>query len=92
VPRSQDAPLSPHEEITLRRVALGITDARYLSHSDLHRLKRLLLVIDVQGHPELTLLGRKRYYALPNAMEISDVARSHVVVALENYIRKHRLH
>ena len=92
MPRSLNAPLSPHEEVTLRRVALGIANTRDLSQQDLRRLKQLELVVEVRGQPELTALGRKRYYALPRAIELSDASRSGIEAALENYIRKARTH
>ena len=42
--RSLDAPLSPNEEVTLRRVALGISPMKDLAPRDLMRLKSLALV------------------------------------------------
>jgi hypothetical protein len=38
------APLSPHEEITLRRVALGIANPTDLPTRDVERLTSLLLI------------------------------------------------
>ena len=52
--RSLDAPLSPHEEATLRRVANGIT-----------KVKHLALVEDDGGRLKLTTIGLQRYAALP---------------------------
>lgn len=62
--RSLLAPLSPHEEITLRRVALGLSPASDLPPRDLARLAALALVDATVDGPRLTLLGRQRYHAL----------------------------
>ena len=62
--RSLLAPLSPNEEITLRRVALGLSPARDLPPRDLARLAALALVDATDDGPRLTLLGRQRYHAL----------------------------
>jgi hypothetical protein len=43
------APLSPHEEVTLRRIALGISKARQLPPRDVAHLIRLCLVADNEG-------------------------------------------
>jgi hypothetical protein len=62
--RSLLAPLSPNEEITLRRVALGLSPARDLPPRDLARLAALALVDATVDGPRLTLLGRQRYHSL----------------------------
>jgi hypothetical protein len=59
------APLSPHEEVTLRRVAMGIAKLADLPARDVERLKALLLVEEIGGGLRLTPLGRERYLALP---------------------------
>jgi hypothetical protein len=90
VPRSLDAPLSPREEITLRRVALGMSDARQLSVRELDRLKLLALVAEAHGRLELTPQGRKRYYALPGAAELTKAAGT--VGTTLDYFQSSRLH
>jgi hypothetical protein len=62
--RGLRAPLSPNEEITLRRVAHGVSHLREMSRRDLQHLKQLSLIVDVRGQPELTDIGRKRYRLL----------------------------
>ena len=55
------APLSPNEELTLRRVALGIALAKDLPAGDVLRLLNLGLIEDRGEHFGLTALGRERY-------------------------------
>ena len=64
--RGLKAPLSPHEEGTLRRVALGYLKAEHLHARDVGRLKTLLLIEEHEGGLRLTPTGRKRYHGLPN--------------------------
>jgi hypothetical protein len=61
--RGSLAPLSPHGEVTLRRVALGIAQAPQLSKSDVKRLKALSLIEENVGGLGLTPAGRERYLA-----------------------------
>ena len=68
------APLSPHEEVTLRRIALGILKARQLPSRDVAHLIRLCLVADNEGRLSLTDIGRERYRALPKAAGMTAVA------------------
>lgn len=49
------APLSPNEEITLRRVAHGVVEAKTLSPAHLTRLKSLALVEELAGALSATL-------------------------------------
>ena len=51
------APLSPHEEITLRRIALGISKAELLPARDVAHLIRLRLVDEDDGRLSVTVLG-----------------------------------
>jgi uncharacterized protein YlaN (UPF0358 family) len=60
------APLSPHEEVTLRRIALGISKAKHLLAREVAYLVRLGLVDQNEGNLRLTDLGRQRYQGLPN--------------------------
>jgi hypothetical protein len=48
------APLSPHEEVTLRRVALGISKAKLLPARDVAHLISLRLVDEKDGRLSLT--------------------------------------
>jgi hypothetical protein len=66
------APLSPHEEVTLRRVAIGIAKAADLPARDVERLKALMLIEQNGGGLQLTPVGRERYLALPNSAGISE--------------------
>ena len=59
--RGLRAPLSPNEELTLRRVALGIALAKDLRAGDALRLLNLGLIEDRGEHFGLTALGRERY-------------------------------
>jgi hypothetical protein len=58
------APLSPHEEITLRRVALGFGQRDHLPVQHVRRLEQLALVEEVDGIFRLTELGLQRYAGL----------------------------
>lgn len=63
--RGLKAPLSPNEEITLRRVAYGIAKPKELLARDVEHLSRLAL-IDRQGKRLIvTDLGRRRLAAMP---------------------------
>lgn len=89
--RSLNAPLSPNEEITLRRVALGISCARDLSQRDLVRLKTLSLVEMDGDRLQLTADGRVRYKTLPRATSLSDAPTyEELVSALAERMRKER--
>ena len=68
--RGSHAPLSSNEEITLRRVALGITKPEKLPKGDVERLKALLLIEEHEGGLRLCPLGRERYLALPKGSGI----------------------
>ena len=58
------APLSPNEEITLRRVALGFGARDRLPEPHIERLKTLELIEEVDGAVRLTQLGLQRYAGL----------------------------
>jgi hypothetical protein len=79
--RSLDAPLSPNEEVTLRRVALGISPMKDLAPRDLMRLKSLALVEIDAGVARLTEFGRQRYGALPRAGTARDLSSYEAMVA-----------
>ena len=69
--RSQDAPLSPNEEITLRRVAYGQSDVTHLRTADLIRLRTLNLVGGSPRVPTLTAEGKRRFDGLAKPMAIA---------------------
>jgi hypothetical protein len=86
--RGLKAPLSPHEEVTFRRIALGISKAKLLPARDVAYLVRLRLVDENEGRLKLSDLGRERYQGLPNATALSkikdeaaDVLRRHILHA-----------
>ncbi len=79
--RSLDAPLSPNEEVTLRRVALGISPMKDLAPRDLMRLKSLALVEIDAGVARLTDFGRQRYSALPRAVPVKNFSSYEAMVA-----------
>jgi hypothetical protein len=58
------APLSPNEEITLRRIALGFGIRDGWAPRHVRRLKQLALIEDYDGGLRLTELGLQRYASL----------------------------
>ncbi len=85
------AALSPNEETTLRRVALGVTKAATLSKPDLARLKALGLIEDRAGELALTSIGRDRYLALPRRITVDSLESPNDAVArLASFITKAR--
>lgn len=65
--RGQTAPLSLKEEITLRRIALGVVPLEELPARAVARLEALALVKRARNTLLLTPLGRTRYEGLPRA-------------------------
>jgi hypothetical protein len=63
--RSLNALLSQHEEVALRRVALGLAPQEVLSDRAIARLKSLALIEVSESGLRLTQIGRQRYAALP---------------------------
>ena len=63
------APLSPHEEITLRRVALGFGGSDRLSLPHVRRLQQLALIEEADGVLRLTELGLQRYAKLDRPLK-----------------------
>jgi hypothetical protein len=70
--RGRTAPLSPNEEVSLRRVALGISQPADLPARDITRLKALSLIEEHGAGLRLTPVGRERYLALPNSGAIYE--------------------
>jgi len=71
--RSLDAPLSPHEEATLRLVANGITKIKHLAPDHVRRLKHLALVEEEGSRLKLTTIGLQRYAALPKSDRLASL-------------------
>jgi hypothetical protein len=71
--RSLDAPLSPHEEATFRRVANGITKVKHLAPGHVRRLKHLALVEEDGRRLKLTTIGLQRCAALPKSDSLADL-------------------
>ena len=71
--RSLDAPLSPHEESTLRLIANGITKMKLLPPSHVRRLKHLALVDKDRNRLKLTKIGLQRYAALPKSNSLASL-------------------
>jgi hypothetical protein len=70
--RGLRAPLSPHEEVTLRRIVLGISTPQLLPTRDVAHLTRLGLVEENDGRLSVTARGRQRYDGLPRPAGLSD--------------------
>jgi hypothetical protein len=66
------APLSPHEEITLRRVALGFGRRDHLPSQHIRRLEQLALIEEAAGVLRLTELGLQRYASLDRPVKWTD--------------------
>ena len=64
--RGLRAHLSLNEELTLRRVALGIAPAKDLPAADVLRLRNLELIENRDERLVLTALGHERYGRLNN--------------------------
>lgn len=80
------APLSAHEEVTLRRVAMRSTEKLPAQH--LKRLEQLRLIVSSGGGYQLTPLGRQRYNGLPRAAALaSDGSPGEIEQILSNIIQ-----
>jgi hypothetical protein len=66
------APLSPNEELALRRIAGGRPPAELRARHHVVRLKTLKLVEEIDGKLRLTSLGRSRYARLPDTPAAQD--------------------
>ena len=67
--RSLKAPLSLREELTLRRIVLGIADVKQLPGQSVARLRGMGLIDDAN---RLTAAGRQRYENLPRPATLSE--------------------
>ena len=89
--RGRLAALSPNEETTLRRVALGVTKAVALSNAHVTRLRTLGLIEDKDGELALTSVGRERYLMLPRSIPLDSTQSPNDAVArLASFIIKAR--
>ena len=79
--RGSLAPLSPHEETTLRRVALGVSKAAILAKLEVKRLKALALIEERDGELRLTDMGRERYLALPRNLAVDQSGSSEDLIS-----------
>lgn len=70
--RSLNAPLSPHEEVALRRVALGLAPREILSDRAIVRLRSLALIEVSEEGVRLTPIGQQRYATLPGVSPIAN--------------------
>ncbi|HEX9556188.1 MAG TPA: hypothetical protein VF991_06810 [Reyranella sp.] len=69
--RGLRAPLSPNEEVALRRIATGVAQP---SGREIERLKQLGLVESADEALCLSETGRERYARLPDAAPPQDAA------------------
>jgi hypothetical protein len=88
--RGLSAPLSPHEEVTLRRVALGIANPADLPAKDVERLRMLMLVEEHEAALRLTPIGKQRYLALPNSAAFDSGAPDESLAKMAELISKAR--
>ena len=86
------APLSPNEEVTLRRVAYGVVKAKRLQVAHLRRLKSLALIEDHDGALSLTVMGRQRLANSPVArLDKAPIAVDSSVAALAKALKVTKL-
>jgi len=77
--RGLRAPLSPNEELTLRRVALGVSEGSELPQNALAHLRQLGLVDDAN---RMTADGRVRYEALDRPHKASALSEQRLLSLL----------
>ena len=71
-PRARKDPLSPNEELALRRAAHGAAPEGDRSNGDVRRLTAFGLVEVLDGKVVLTAAGRKRVKRLPPTVDMSS--------------------
>jgi len=92
VDRGLSAPLSPNEEVTLRRVAYGVVVAKTLHPAHLVRLKRLALIEDRDGALSITVMGQQRLAKSPvRRLDTAPVAVDDGVAALARVLKVTKL-
>ena len=84
------APPGPHEEVSLRRVALGVAQAAELPPKDVERLKTLGLVEEHGTGLRLTPIGKKRYLALPKTAAFDLEGPDEGLAKVAEFIRNSR--
>lgn len=84
--RGQTAPLSPKEEVTLRRIALGMAPLDELSPHAVRRLTALALAKRDGERFVLTPLGAARYETLPRATRSEAFERVRWEQAMISYM------
>lgn len=88
--RGQAAPLSPKEEVTLRRIALGIVPPDELPQPAVARLEALGLVQRSDGRLVLTPVGKSRYEALPRASSLPEPTEKAFLQTLQAFVARDR--
>jgi hypothetical protein len=88
--RGLRAPLSPHEEVTLRRIGLGISEAKHLLARDVAYLIHLRLIGEKDGRLRLSALGRQRYEELPRPAAQSQHGEDEANAALRFHLLQAR--
>jgi hypothetical protein len=89
--RGQAAPLSPNEEVTLRRIALGAVPPEELRPRAVARLETLGLVKREGATLILTPIGKSRYEALPHASPLLKPAEKAFRQELEAIATREKL-
>jgi hypothetical protein len=79
--RSEQAPLSANEEITLRRVAHGQSDVAHLRAEDLVRLRALALVGGSPCAPMLTAAGKACFDGLTKPAAMTEFDAQNEIMA-----------
>ena len=86
------APLSPNEEITLRRVAHGVVEVKTLLPAHLSRLKNLALIEELAGALSVTDLGQQRLSTLSvGRLDTAPIALDASVVSLAKALKVTKL-
>ena len=81
------SPLGPSEELTLRRIALGIAKQGELPQAAVNRLRELHLVDDEN---QLTAEGRAHYEGLPRPHKAATLSEQKLADLLARTISKNR--
>lgn len=90
--RGLSAPLSPNEEVTLRRVAYGVVVAKTLQPRHLTRLRSLALIQGHDGALSITKLGQQRLANSPVArLDKSPIEVDDSVTALAKALKVTKL-
>jgi hypothetical protein len=88
--RGLKTPLSPHEEVTLRRIALGVANPADLPAKNVERLKALVLIEEHGAGLRLTPVGKRRYLALPNSGAVDSGAPGEAAAKIAEFVTKAR--